>query len=516
MRMKLFCLITCAMAMTATHLTAQTFTTLYDFTSAPAPDYTNNDGASPASGLILSGNTLYGTAYRGGSSSSGTVFAVNSDGSGFTNLHSFTELFGSEGVLGTGTNSDGALSEAGLFLSGNTLYGTATEGGTNGNGTVFAVNTDGRGFTVLHTFTATFGTVGVWGTNGDGAFPEDPLILSGSTLYGTAGSGGPSGSGAVFALNTNGTSFTILHTFTATSGTKGGFGTNSEGAYPGGGLILSGNTLYGTAFHGGISGDGTVFAVNTNSMDFTTLYNFTATNDSGINGDGANPIDQLILSGNTLYGTATEGGSGGSGTVFAVNTNGTGFTTLHSFTATSGPYLENGDGAFPEDALILSGNTLYGTTHNGGSWGSGVVFAVNTNGSGFATLHVFTASAGSNGIFDIGTNSDGCIVYDALLLLGNTLYGTAFGGGTNGNGTVFSLSFPPPQLAITASDTNAILTWPTNDAGFSYSGYTLQSTTNLASPAVWTPVVPAPVVVNGQLTVTNPISGTQQFYRLSQ
>ena len=515
MTMKLFCLATWAMATTAAHLTAQTFTTLYDFTSAPAPDYTNNDGASPASGLILLGNTLYGTTYNGGSREEGTVFAIDIDGTGFTNLHSFTALSGSGGVLSTGTNSDGALSEAGLILSGNTLYGTATEGGTNGNGTVFAVNTDGTGFTVLHTFTATFGTVGVWGTNSDGAFPEAPLILSGSTLYGTAGSGGPSGSGAVFALNTNGTSFTILHTFTATSGTEGGFGTNSEGAYPGGGLILSGNTLYGTAFHGGISGDGTVFSLNTNHTDFTTLYNFPGTNDSGINGDGANPDDQLILSGNTLYGTAEKGGSGGTGTVFSLNTNHTDFTTLYNFTAINDSGI-NGDGANPHDALILSGNTLYGTTEQGGSGGNGAVFAVNTNGTDFTTLHVFTANPGTNGIFGFGTNSDGAGPLGGVVSSGNTLYGTAFGGGIYGNGTVFSLSFPPPQLTITASDTNAILTWPTNDAGFSYSGYTLQSTTNLVSPAVWAPVVPGPVVVNGQLTVTNPLSGAQQFYRLTQ
>jgi uncharacterized repeat protein (TIGR03803 family) len=454
MTMKLFCLATWAMATTAAHLTAQTFTTLYDFTSAPAPDYTNNDGASPASGLILLGNTLYGTTYNGGSREEGTVFAIDIDGTGFTNLHSFTALSGSGGVLSTGTNSDGALSEAGLILSGNTLYGTATEGGTNGNGTVFAVNTDGTGFTVLHTFTATFGTVGVWGTNSDGAFPEAPLILSGSTLYGTAGSGGPSGSGAVFALNTNGTSFTILHTFTATSGT-------------------------------------------------------------GINGDGANPDDQLILSGNTLYGTAEKGGSGGTGTVFSLNTNHTDFTTLYNFTAINDSGI-NGDGANPHDALILSGNTLYGTTEQGGSGGNGAVFAVNTNGTDFTTLHVFTANPGTNGIFGFGTNSDGAGPLGGVVSSGNTLYGTAFGGGIYGNGTVFSLSFPPPQLTITASDTNAILTWPTNDAGFSYSGYTLQSTTNLVSPAVWAPVVPGPVVVNGQLTVTNPLSGAQQFYRLTQ
>jgi hypothetical protein len=61
-----------------------------------------------------------------------------------------------------------------------------------------------------------------------------------------------------------------------------------------------------------------------------------------------------------------------------------------------------------------------------------------------------------------------------------------------------------------------ILTWPTNYAGFSYSGYALQSTTNLGSSAVWATNSLAPVVVNGQNTVTNPISGTQQFFRLSQ
>jgi formylglycine-generating enzyme required for sulfatase activity len=66
-------------------------------------------------------------------------------------------------------------------------------------------------------------------------------------------------------------------------------------------------------------------------------------------------------------------------------------------------------------------------------------------------------------------------------------------------------------LTISRSAANVILTWPTNATGF-----TLQSTTNLVSTAVWTAVVPGPIAVNGNNTVTNPISGTQQFYRLSQ
>ena len=55
-----------------------------------------------------------------------------------------------------------------------------------------------------------------------------------------------------------------------------------------------------------------------------------------------------------------------------------------------------------------------------------------------------------------------------------------------------------------------------NYAGFDYTGFTLQSTTNLVSSAVWAAVSPGPVVIDGQNAVTNLISGTQQFYRLSQ
>ena len=70
---------------------------------------------------------------------------------------------------------------------------------------------------------------------------------------------------------------------------------------------------------------------------------------------------------------------------------------------------------------------------------------------------------------------------------------------------------PRPQLTISPSGTNVVLSWPTYSCGF-----TLQSATNLGSSAVWTTNLPSPVVVNGQNTVTNPISGMQQYYRLSQ
>ena len=129
-------------------------------------------------------------------------------------------------------------------------------------------------------------------------------------------------------------------------------------------------------------------------------------------------------------------------TLFAVNTNGSGFTNLYTFTATSGSPLTNRDGANPRGSLIVSGGNLYGTAYNGGWFGSGTLFAVSTNGTGFTNLYTFTANSTAP-----YTNSDGAHPNAALLLSGNTLYGTAYNGGNPGNnleyGTVFSFTLRP-------------------------------------------------------------------------
>src|SRR5689334_4630259 len=73
----------------------QTLTTLHNFTATtfPVPPYTNIDGADPSSALILSGNTLYGTAYAGGIFGAGTVFGLNTNGQDFVALYSFSQVF---------------------------------------------------------------------------------------------------------------------------------------------------------------------------------------------------------------------------------------------------------------------------------------------------------------------------------------------------------------------------------------------------------------------------------------
>src|ERR1039458_8956501 len=417
-------LVICLGLILAGRVGAQTFQNVYNF----SVDFiyfngnvSNSDGYGPNGSLILSGNTLYGTASQGGSWGSGTVFAVTTDGSDFTNLHSFTATSGSYPNY---TNSDGNNPSAGLILAGNTLYGTASSGGTNGNGAVFAINTDGTSFTNLHSFSAEATNSLGRHTNSDGYNPVANLILSGNTLYGTASEGGTNGYGTVFAVNTNGTGFTNLHSFTATTGS---LSTNSDGATPVAGLILSGNTLYGTAGSGGTNGNGTVFAVNTNGAGFTVLHTFTALSSPypHTNSDGYNPAAGLLLAGSTLYGTTQFGGTNGNGTVFAINTNGTGFTVLHSLT--------NSDGANPVASLILASNTLYGTTF-------GTVFKLNTNGSSFTVLMTFPAGVRYDPATGAETNSVGYQTSGSLILSGNTLYGTTFLGAVFGSGTVFSIS----------------------------------------------------------------------------
>jgi uncharacterized repeat protein (TIGR03803 family) len=492
--------------------TAQTFTTLHNFTALK--NSTNNEGVYPKGTLILSGSTLYGTAMDGGSGGEGTVFKGNINGTGFTSVDNFN--------LTTGGESLGPL--AGVILSGNTLYGTTEEGGTSaqlyngpGYGTVFKVNTDGTGSAILYDFSTTYtNSIGVY-TNSDGEYPYAGLILSGSTLYGTTAFGGTSGDGTVFSINTNGTGFTVLHEFTggsdgyiptaglilsgntlygiALGGTAGNgmvfalntngtgftvlhnFTAGSDGANPCAGLILSGSTLYGTAAVGGTAGNGTVFALNTNGTGFTTLHSFTATSapyyQFGTNSDGALPQAGLILSGSTLYGTATYGGTAGEGTIFAINTNGTGFVTLHSF---SKPINStNSDGALPQAGLILSGSTLYGTAEIGGTAGNGTVFSISLGSVG--ALQITTASLPN------GTNG---AAYSQTLAAsgGQTPYSW-----TNSSGTL------PPGLALT---TNGVISGtPTTNGTNNFTVKVTDALSATATQALVLTVSALNLVVNG-------------------
>jgi uncharacterized repeat protein (TIGR03803 family) len=93
-------------------------------------------------GLTLSGGTLYGTTEFGGAYGDGTIFSLGVGGSGYTVLRSF-------GSFDTGY---GTYPQADLVMLGNLLYGTAYKGGANGNGMVFSISPDGTDFNDVYDF----------------------------------------------------------------------------------------------------------------------------------------------------------------------------------------------------------------------------------------------------------------------------------------------------------------------------------------------------------------------------
>ena len=309
---------------------------------------------------------LYGTTIYGGTNNEGAVFKVSTIGTGYTLLHSFTT-----------NGSDGRYPYAGLIQGQDgSLYGTTEYGGSGGNttapfsgqGTIYKLNTDGTGYSVLHSFT----TNSVYLGTPDGQYPSAGLVQAADgTLFGTTLNGGylatsspGSGYGTAYRINTNGTSYSVIFFF----GEGGGVGVN-----PFGGLIQGHDgSLYGTTEYGaGGDGNGTVFQLRTNATVsnpdnvYATLYNFgTAGMDDGER-PSANLVQGLDFA---LYGTTIYGGSGGGyGTVFKVNTNGTGYSILYSFT------FNVADDYYQEAGLMQgSDGALYGISPYGGQFQEGL------------------------------------------------------------------------------------------------------------------------------------------------
>jgi uncharacterized repeat protein (TIGR03803 family) len=172
-------------------------------------------------------NVLYVTTSGGGTSGWGTVFRITPDGSGYQVLKNFSTP--SDDLHGASTNSDGAQPMAGLVAGGGILYGMTYTGGNYGKGTIYSLQTEGTGFTVLKDL-----------NQNDGGVPYAELTLADDVLYGTTAAGGLSNKGTVFRLNSDGTEFAVLRSFAL-----------SDGALSLGGLALSGDTLYGTTYYGG-------------------------------------------------------------------------------------------------------------------------------------------------------------------------------------------------------------------------------------------------------------------------
>ena len=372
---------------------ARADTSIYSFVPC-----SSSDGAYPVAGVIMdSAGDLYGTNYGAlnygnpsgypasycftqenpGGSTAGTVFELVYSRDPATGQATYTEkiLHSFCAVLAC---ADGANPAAGLIMdaAGN-LYGTTQNGGTYNGGTVFElVNSSGTySLKVLYSF----------GGAGDGAFPAAGLITDAAgNLYGTTQSGGAYSYGTVFELLAQSISAAgapqatsvekVLYSFGGVLG-----GTAGDGNYPVAGVIMdSAGNLYGTTPNGGAYGGGTVFELIYSSGAYSEkiLYSFTGPVGvySGLLGDGANPVEPLIMdAAGSLYGTTQNGGTYGNngGPVFElIYYKGTYHEViLHSFTGA------DGDGLYPSAGLTMdSGGNLYGTTRNGGLYGAPLGF----------------------------------------------------------------------------------------------------------------------------------------------
>lgn len=298
------------------------------------------DLSHPTGAMVKRDSTLYGVTAGG----SGGIFSYNLLTGAETILHSFTPA------------QDGAEPVGSLVQSGLVFYGLTSAGGGANAGTIFSCNVKTGAETLLHSFV---------GNATDRGVPTAAIIKSGSTLYGVTSRGGTPQQGTIFSFNIQTGTEKVLHIF-------GGIG-HHDGANPSGSLLRAGSMLYGLTASGGylpakriFASGGTLFSYDLATGKEKVLYGF------GTN--ALSPFGNLVLSGSTLYGTAFSGGqytggySGGDGSVFGYNLATGVFTIVHAF---DGPH-----GANPLGGLLLSHGIIYGMTSLGGIHGHGVIFSL--------------------------------------------------------------------------------------------------------------------------------------------
>ena len=328
-----------------------------------------DDGAHPFAGVTIGPDgSLYGTTYYGGGGKCvicGIVFSLKPPPvRPPTPLSPWTET-----VLYRFTGDDGQYPEGGdlVFDEAGALYGTTSQGGTYGLGTVFElIPSNGNWMeSVLYSFGP---------SDQDGIVPRSGVVFDkAGNLYGTTwdafrgtGQRAPQEGtgGIVFQLTPSGAGWaeTIIHRFT-----RG----NDGGAVWAGVIFDQSGNIYGATTWQGSGGGGVVFEMTAsgNNWTFTSLYGLAGTGvECGVYGS-------LVLYQGSLYGTTLCDGAYGLGSIFKLVPSSGGWThvSLHDFTGGS-------DGAYSYSNLVFDADgNFYGTASAGGANGMGVVFKVTPN-----------------------------------------------------------------------------------------------------------------------------------------
>jgi uncharacterized repeat protein (TIGR03803 family) len=401
------------------------------------------DGVNPLSGLVADTNgALYGVA-GGGKYGEGVVYKLvppSTQGGAWTQniLYPF---MGSLNGASDGSNPSGNIVFTDDFSHNGKIYGTTQGGGLYGGGTVYELSrpqTENSSW--VETIIYNFGP-GVEPVNGVTAGAE-------GRLYGTTLLGGRYNSGTVFVLSppTQPGGIWTERTLYNFNG-----GSTVPQGYPTGLVLDASGSLYGatslTSEHSG----GVVFQLSpppagNGAWTESVLHVFT-----GEDGDGIEPSGSLVFdTAGSLYGVTLEGGqTGASGTVYELappETQGGSWTesVLHSF------FPGYGDGGYPVAALALdSVGALYGVTQSGGiescgdaDDGCGTAFKLGppaTEGGPWTESFLYSFQGGSDGNYPQAP----------VIVVGTTVYGTTWlggtgicngGGGQLGCGTVFEIT----------------------------------------------------------------------------
>lgn len=334
----------------------------------------------------------------------GNLIGVTEDGGFIVKGAGFIEaddvaVLGDSNVTNLGTFSPPDFVGQGLELSrdaaGN-FYGTTRDGGANNLGTVYKIDVATNTSIIIASFD---------GTNGDGPLGGVVVDAAGN-LYGTTREGGTNNAGTVFMIAAGTSTITTLVNFNTTNGREPFTGLTMDAA----------GNLFGVTPGGGTSSRGVVFKLDAGTNAFSVLA------DAGQVVDGPTALGGGVIvdAAGNLYGTSSQGGASGNGTIYKVEAGTNTMTVLFDF--------DGDNGYFPTGKLLLDGTDLYGTTSLGGPTDDGTVFRYSLTNDTLTTLATFDSSNGSG--------PAGSVIFDAA---GN-LYGTTVFDGPNGRGTIFRIA----------------------------------------------------------------------------
>ncbi len=308
------------------------------------------DGYTPFGNLLQASNgKLYGTCYNGGSFASCTIFKYDPVTGNYIDVYDFDIIHGDFPLSGV------------LEAPNGKLYGAASSGGAHYNGVIYSLDLATDVYTDEYDL-----------QSGTGGHPVGCPLLVGNTLYGLNEWGGVYSKGVIYSFNILTNTYTNLFDFDG-----------ALGAYGKGSLVLHPNgKLYGMTSEGGVNDLGVIFSYDPATDIYTKLLDFDGTN-------GSNPEGSLLLSpSGAFYGMTKTGGTANNGVLFSFSVSNNSLTVWHHFNGS--------DGSGPIGDLAIADNKLCGTTRFGGSGNVGVIFNYSLATNIYTKVFDFNATTGSS------------------------------------------------------------------------------------------------------------------------